>query len=612
MARKKMTIMKQINEYLGIIRFILLIIISVFLIFFTYQQVKLVDSNINYMTFSSHQLSNYDMYITDKFYYSPADYNGIKVNFDTFLSNEILECVIGGGYQVEFFNNKTQVGQTEIEDIERHVIKVPDTAVSSGYNSILFTPISGKILYISYIAPLLNQTDNQVLQTVGYREFKMSTYYAQNGHSGLVSALFAHIISADEKEITIDVVSTNNELNSTLLSIVDSSGKTIAKFDDYTQLPKYVEGDTGLTFNLKVTNKNYITSDLYLKYQLDYSSEPDLWQINPYNQIDDDVYNSTLLRETDNMNEFSNLNINSKNEVTFTGKDITLAKSLFIPNGYSLKLTEGQTINLINNAFIICYDYVEFKGTQNSPINFTSSDDSLYSGIVVMKASKQSTLDYVNFDNLGEVQSGIWKLTGAVTFYESDVIIKNCKFLNNRSEDGLNSVRCYIEVHDSLFQNTFQDAYDADFCTGVFKNVTFIESGNDGFDVSTSTFTLYDCTFIDTYDKAISTGENSTVTVYGVDITGAQTGLSAKDLSLLTVDNANISDVFVGICVYQKKPEFGASEVYITNYTLTAPYDFDYIIQKQDIVFVNGKQLIASNNKKQEIIIQRMIEEIEI
>ncbi len=603
---------KYINDNIGLIRLILLIIIAVFLIVFTYKQIKLIDSQINYMTFNSTQLNHYDQHITNKFYYSPSDYNGIKVDFDTMLSNDLLECVIGGGFNVLFYNNSTQVGEIKIKDEERHILNVPDSAVSSGYNSIIFTPTSGKIIYISYIAPLLNQKDNQVLQTVSEREFKMSTYYPQNGHSGLVSALFSHIISANDNEIVLDVVSANNELNSTLISIVNGEGKKIAKFEDYTQLPKYVEGDSGLVFNLKVLNKNYILSDLYLKYQLDYSSEPELWPINPYQQIDDIAYNSTLMRETDTMSDFDNLTINSKNEVTFKDIDVTLSQSLFIPKGYSLKLKEGQNINLTNNAIIVCYDYVEFKGTEKSPITFTSNDNSLYSGIIVMKASQESTLDYVYFDNLGEVKSGIWQLTGAVTFYESDVIIKNCKFLNNRSEDGLNSVRCYIEVHDTLFENTFQDAYDSDFCTGIFNNVTFINSGNDGFDVSTSTFTLYDCTFIDTYDKAISTGENSTVTVYGVDIQGAQTGLSAKDLSILTVENANITDVFVGICVYQKKPEFGASEVYITNYNLTAPYDFDYIIEKQDTVIVNGKQLVASNNKKQEIIIQRMIEEIEI
>lgn len=567
--------------------------------------------DINYMSFNINELSEYDEHITDKYYYSPSLYSGIKVVLNATLSNNIIECVIGGGYNVAFYNDSDKVGETSIKDETRHIIEVPDDAVKSGYNNIIFTPTSGKILYISYIAPLINRDDNKVLQPVSVREFTMSTYYPTNGHSGLVTALNAHIISADDKEIIVDVSSTNNELNSMLISIVDSDDKIIAKFNDYEYLPKYEEGNLPKTYTLKVTNKNYVVSDLYIKYQLDYSPEPDVWQINPYVQINDDIYNSTLIRETDNMHEFDNLSIQG-NVVTFTQDNIVLDKSLFIPNGYSLNITSGQTIDLTNNAFILCYDYVTFKGTPNAPIKFTSSDSSLYSGLVVMNGSKLSTLDYVHFDNLGEVQSGIWQLTGAVTFYEADVTIRDCKFSNNRSEDSLNSVRCYIEVYDTLIENTYQDAYDADFCTGIFDNVTFINSGNDGFDVSTSTFTLYNCTFLNTYDKAISTGENSTVTVYGVEINNAQTGLSAKDSSILTVDDANITDVFVGICVYQKKPEFGASEVYVTNYTLNRPYDFDYIIQSQDTVIINGEQLIASNNKKQEIIIQRMIEEIEI
>lgn len=615
MAKKnKNETIKAINENIGIVRVFILIAITVLLMSFTFEQLSIVDENISYMSFNANDLSVYDPYITDKHYYSPADNNGIKVNFSNLISNDFIECIIGGGYNVGFYNGVELVGETVITDNTRHVIEVPTSAISSGYDCIVFTPTSGKILYISYIAPILSYDSNVVIEDVGYRTFTMSTVYSKEGHSGLVDGLYTHIISANNEEIVIDVISTNNELNSTLISIVDSEGKTIAKFPEYAILYKYVSGvgDEPTTYNLKVLSKNYSISNLYLKYQLDYSSEPDLWPINPYVQVNNDVYNSTLLRETDNMSEFSNISVNAENIVTFTDDNITIDKSLFIPKGYSLQLSEGQNINLINNAFILCYDYVEFNGSSAKPITFTSSDNSLYSGLVVMQGSRVSTLDYVYFDNLGEVQSGIWKLTGAVTFFEADVVIKNCKFLNNRSEDGLNSVRCYIEVYDTLFENTFQDAYDADFCTGLFENVTFINSGNDAFDISTSTFTLKDCKFYETHDKAISTGENSTITAKGITIDTAQTGLSAKDLSLLTVDDVNITNVFVGICVYQKKPEFGASEVYATNYNLQEPYDFEYIIEKQDTVIVNGKQLIASNNKKQEIIIQRMIEEIEI
>lgn len=610
--RKKETLYTILDNNFGIVRLLLMIPITLLLVSFTYQQIVVMDNSINYMTLNSSQISEYDPHITDKFYYSPTNYNGIKVNFNQTLDNSLLECIIGGEYELSFYNKKSLVGESSIKDETRHIIDVPSSAVSSGYDAIVFTPSGGKILYISYIAPLLEYDENLVFQPVPTRELTMSTYYPVHGHSGLVSALYAHTVLADDSSIVLDVISTNNELGSSLLSIVDGNGKTIANFDTNTYLPKYEEGDVSKAYTLKVLSKNYSLSDLYLRYILDYSSEPDLWQINPYVQVDEEIYSSTLMRETDNMIQFPNLNISDDNVVTLNGSNITLDKSLFIPKGYSLQLSAGQSIDLTNNAFILCYDYVNFIGTSSSPISITSSDSSLYSGVVVMKGSEVSTLDYVHFDNLGEVQSGIWKLTGAVTFYESDVVISNSKFSNNRSEDSLNSVRCHIEVYDTLIENTFQDAYDADFCTGVFKNVTFVNSGNDGFDVSTSTFTLYDCVFIDTHDKAISTGENSTVTVYGVEINNAQTGLSAKDLSVLTVDNANITNVFVGICVYQKKPEFGASEVYATNYTLNQPYDFDYIIQKQDTVIVNGQQLIASDNKKQEIIIQRMIEEIEI
>ncbi|MFI3250373.1 MAG: hypothetical protein R3Y07_05370 [Eubacteriales bacterium] len=608
--------MKKIAGILGPVRLVLLLVICSILSAFTYQQFSLVEASHQYLQLNQGQISTYNMHNDHKIYYSPTQYKAVQINLEGVQHSPYLELMAGGAFHISCYLGDELVGEFSIDDLTRHVIKLPDSACTSGYDNFVLTPISGKILYVSYLSFLETETENLVHKEVTAREFdaflvNSEGYYSQEGTSADVSGLFAYLVESTTTQLTLDMISTNEQLGCHLLQIINSDGAVIAKFEDNTFLPAYTENASELRVTLPLQRQNEGIAGLVLQYCYENSAEIKEWSINPFIQINDELYSGTEIRNQNNIDEFECLTVEG-NTVKFNEKSVILDKSLFIPQGYQLIVEAGQFIDLQNNALLFCRDFVIFDGTEQNPIYVTSTDDSLYSGLVVMRGTQKSTLNYVNFDNLGEAQSGMWKLTGAVTFYESDVTINNCSFKNNRSEDGLNSVRCHIEVNDTIFENTFQDAYDSDFCTGSFINVTFIDSGNDGFDISTSTFYLENCEFYNTFDKAISTGESSQIEANGIYIDGAQSGLSAKDSSILEVKNATVQNVFIGICVYQKKPEFGPTTVIVDNYTLGGSYDFDYIIQEQDTVIVNGSQLIASNKQKENLIIERMIEEIEI
>ncbi len=610
MIVKHETSAANLIRLLGVGRWVIFILVLVSFFNITSSSIHQVKDASQYLSFLSSDLQDYDPHVTDKHYYAPQNYEGILVTMTETSYDREFELISGGSFLLEFYQGTSLLAVTESEDTLRQQIIVPAAAYNEGYDRVYFTPLSGKILFLSYFSPQVPGASSVIFQEFEDRPMWTSMYEGTPSPA-LVDALMSHVIEATETTLTIDIESINNELGCSLLYITDSAGNVVAEFPEGSFLSAYTWDAVPLLYELEVLYQNYFTYDLLLHYQYEGAQEIRTWEINPYAKINEELYQATTIRTKDNMAEFPNLQVDGT-DVRFVGEEIFIDKSLFIPVGHTFHVEAGQSIYLTNNAFIYSRSTVRFSGTEENPIYITSPDSSLYSGLVVMEATELSTLDYVTFDNLGEVQSGALMLTGAVTFFESDVIIQNCQFLNNRSEDGLNSVRGYIEVRDSLFRNTFQDAYDSDFCTGIFENVTFIESGNDAFDVSTSTFEVIDCTFLDTWDKAISTGEASTVSVTNAYVDGAQSGLAAKDSSVLTIDGAEIKNVFIGICVYQKKPEFGATQVTATNYTLYPPYDFDYIIEEQDTVIVNGVELVSSNNKKQQIIIQYMIEEIEI
>ena len=218
-------------------------------------------------------------------------------------------------------------------------------------------------------------------------------------------------------------------------------------------------------------------------------------------------------------------------------------------------------------------------------------------------------LSYVTFDGLDTPISGIWGLTGAVTFYESDVSIDHCAFINNICEDGLNIVRSEFNISGTTFENIYQDAFDSDFSNGTITDCIFKNTGNDGVDVSTSEVTVSDTQFYDIGDKGVSGGENSHLTVYNITIETANIGLASKDLSIIDGSNITVRNVTFGVALYQKKPEYGPATINIYNFVLSGSVSLDYLIQKGSALYIDGEYIEPTFTVKINLLIEKLINE---
>jgi len=123
-----------------------------------------------------------------------------------------------------------------------------------------------------------------------------------------------------------------------------------------------------------------------------------------------------------------------------------------------------------------------------------------------LQANEASKLRYVTFDHMNTLDKKAWTLTGAVSFYESEVAIENCTFRNNHCEDGLNLIRTKFSITQSLFSNTTSDGLDVDFCKGTIQSCRFYQTGNDAMDLSGSNILIKDCRAEKVGDKGLSVG----------------------------------------------------------------------------------------------------------
>lgn len=265
-------------------------------------------------------------------------------------------------------------------------------------------------------------------------------------------------------------------------------------------------------------------------------------------------------------------------------------KHILIPPGYRLEIEAGTELDLLNNSYLISKSDVTFRGTEDDPVIIHSSDKT--GSIAVLQAPGKSWLGYTIFSNLNNLDYKGWMLSGAVTFYESQVELERCSFTTNHCEDALNIVRSHFKMLQCTIENTFADGLDSDFCSGFIQNSTFIKTGNDAIDFSGSTVTIKSVTIDQPGDKGISVGEESNITVEWASISGANLGLASKDLSRVTVESIELKNVKQGFAAYQKKPEYGPATIKVNNYS-EEEVETLYILQKDSKLNLKGREIVG-------------------
>lgn len=256
-----------------------------------------------------------------------------------------------------------------------------------------------------------------------------------------------------------------------------------------------------------------------------------------------------------------------KNKViTIRSGSYTLAQPMIIPEGYLLVIEPNVQIDMTKKSYVLCYGSVFMKGTKDAPIVFNSSDKSSQ-GVTVIKAPELSILNYVSFQNLNTLLENEWQMTGAVTFYESDVDMTNITITGNLCEDALNLVRSDFSIQKLNINNTFADGFDGDFCKGKLWDSYLFDTGNDGLDYSGSFVEIDNVRLENIGDKGISAGEQATLVLNDVSITKAQIGIASKDLSKVSVSQTALIDCEQGFAAYQKKPEFGGGSINVESFT---------------------------------------------
>jgi CotH kinase protein len=273
---------------------------------------------------------------------------------------------------------------------------------------------------------------------------------------------------------------------------------------------------------------------------------------------------------------------------------------LIVPENTRLIVQAGAQLNFNGGAMLLSKSPIDFRGQPDRPI-VVSSPDKTANGILILKAPSQSTWQYVHFKGLSNPKKIGWTIPGAVTIFESSIVMDNVTFSNNACEDSLNIARSTFTLSNLKFNTSQSDALDFDFSKGTLTSSQFYSSGNDAIDMSGSRIQIQDVLIDGVGDKAISVGERSTAKLSKIVVRNAEIGLTSKDQSYLELEQAELENIQLGFIAFQKKPEYGPGRIVARNVTMNN-VGIPYLVEDRSDVNVNNERIPPSGENLRKLL----------
>lgn len=230
---------------------------------------------------------------------------------------------------------------------------------------------------------------------------------------------------------------------------------------------------------------------------------------------------------------------------------------VIIPKNLATRIEAGVTAYFGPGASLVSYSPVAVAGSAARPVVFRRINPSEPWGSFAVQSAGDATSSIAYLDADGgkdDYINGVFYI-GMVSFYYSDVNVRNATISRSEGDDGMNIKYADVSVSASTFRNNAADGLDVDYVTGNMQGNTFTDNGNDGIDISGSRVLVKDNNINGSGDKCISIGERAVGTaVVTTTMDSCNIGIEVKDDSYVPVVNSTITNNTIGISAYLKKP----------------------------------------------------------
>lgn len=222
-----------------------------------------------------------------------------------------------------------------------------------------------------------------------------------------------------------------------------------------------------------------------------------------------------------------------------------------------VEIPAGTTLLFGSDASLIIQGDLVVQGEPERPVLLDASGEH-WKGLYVFEGEGESRLQHVTVRRAGALEDGLLRLTGAVTFYRSRVSMQDVLLTDSLAEDALNLVHTRFDIDGLSVRNAVSDGVDSDFSQGAVASARFAAVNGDAIDFSGSQVHIARLDAEDIYDKAVSVGEGSDITLDNGYFSRVGSGVVVKDGSSASVDSLAVDTyVIAAAMTYSKKHFYG-------------------------------------------------------
>jgi hypothetical protein len=269
---------------------------------------------------------------------------------------------------------------------------------------------------------------------------------------------------------------------------------------------------------------------------------------------------------------------------------------LVLPAGVGLFASESVTLTFDSGAVFLSSGPLLLYGPDGQGIHFVPKQED-WAGIAVLQAGPQIASQLANVEiraTTGIRREG-WITAAGVTFYESAVVLRDCRLLESAAPAAIRIVRADFKFAHTEFANASLHAFDGDFVQGRVEQCSFHDILGNAIDVSGGQVAVYDVGLMRVYDRGISAGRDSVVTVQGLRVKEVGIAIASKDLSYVNARDVHIHQASVaGFAAYWGETGYGPASIQASQVVFEEDESVHALVQQECSVTLNGSPAVAS------------------
>lgn len=321
---------------------------------------------------------------------------------------------------------------------------------------------------------------------------------------------------------------------------------------------KYHKVAFALPENCKLDEKSKIN----LNYRIPGSKVAHVQKVFNYASYDESKIDQAYMTQLPNVNEFKFLVVDesSKTIRTLAGSHV-IEKDLILPAGYKWMIHSGVNFDLKNKSKIISHASIACKGEEESPIVFTSSDES-GQGIIINQTSGINEFSFTIIKNMGHPESGDFEHKAALNCYKSSLGINNCEFYSIKGS-AIQVSNSNVRVNQLILTDISKDGFRSYFSNLEIDNCFITKVEDDAMILTGSSGRINSMEIKKCVSKGLWVKEYSNIRIQNIKISDCETGITVQDGSELIINSAKIKDCQVAFKVFKKGDVFGIAKVIV-------------------------------------------------